>query len=140
MLSRILLAAYAGGALDTLADDHDLDLAARLELLTRLLCDVLAMTVKEAQHHAAALVSPAASASPRLGDIMQRGAEAFAQWQANPAGFVLDDFRSLVAACAARPLFLPVSRPQCSMARTGFASKAEPPVTSRANRSAARAM
>jgi hypothetical protein len=102
MLSRILLAAYAGGALDSLADEHGLDLHARLELLTRLLREVLTMSVPEAQHHAAAIVSPAAPASPRLHGIMLRGADAFAQWQAEPGEFVPDDFRALVADCAAR--------------------------------------
>lgn len=100
MLSRLLLAAYAAGALDTLADEHGLDVSTRLEAVTRVLREVLGFTRQESAHHAAMLVSPAASASPRLREIMRRGADAFAQWQAEPVDFVPEDFRALVAASA----------------------------------------
>lgn len=101
-LSRILLASYAGGALVALADDAGLDAEARGELIIRVLREALNMTAAEAEQHAALLVSEAAAVNPRLREIMQRGATAFAEWQADPAEFVPADFRQLIAAVAAR--------------------------------------
>ncbi|MEQ1862522.1 MAG: hypothetical protein ABMA13_21595 [Chthoniobacteraceae bacterium] len=102
-LARVLLAAYAADALEALGDDAALEVSERFDLATRLMRDVLQMESAEAERHAAVLVSPAGAASPRLGEIMRRGAAAFAQWQEESAEFVPDDFRELVAACAARP-------------------------------------
>lgn len=99
MLSRMLLAAYVGGVLERLAGDLDTD--RRAELALRLLLETLDLTVAEATQHAALLTNSAASASPRLREIMQRGADAFAEWHACPADFFPTDFRELVASTAA---------------------------------------
>lgn len=102
MLSRILLASYAGGALAALADDAGLDAETHGELIIQVLREVLEMTAAEAEQHAALLMSSAASTNPRLREIMQRGAAAFTEWQADPADFVPVDFRKLIASVAAR--------------------------------------
>lgn len=102
MLSRILLASYAGGALVSLADDAVLDAGTHGELVIRVLREALDMTAVEAEQHTALLMSSASSVNSRLREIMQRGATAFAEWQADPAEFLPADFRRLVASVAAR--------------------------------------
>jgi len=102
MLSRILLASYAGGALASLVDKASLDAGTHGELAIRLFREALEMTDAEAEQHAALLMSAAASMNARLREIMQRGAAAFAEWQVDPAEFVPVDFRNLVASVAAR--------------------------------------
>jgi hypothetical protein len=99
MLSRMLLAAYAGGVIEKLAGDLDTD--RRAELAMRLLLETLDLTVAEAAQHTAALMNSMAAANPRLREIMQRGADAYAEWQACPAEFFPTDFRELVASTAA---------------------------------------
>jgi hypothetical protein len=98
MLSRDLLSVYSFGALELMADEAGLDATSRTDLAARLMSDVIQLAPAEATLRASALMNAPEWATTELHEILRRGADAFAQWLVDPADFVPEDFRRLVAA------------------------------------------